>query len=117
VKRTGISGTYAGGGFRFTPPSLRRFGVLCGLVAILTGTGDAASERPNVLLIVSEDNGPELGCYGDPYVKTPRLDQLAVEGCRFENAFVPHPVYSVSRAAFLTGLDRKGQTWNYLRDD
>ena len=25
------------------------------------------ARRPNILLIVSEDNGPELGCYGDPY--------------------------------------------------
>ena len=36
-----------------------------------------AAEQPNVLLIVSEDNGPELSCYGDPYVRTPHLDRLA----------------------------------------
>ena len=60
--------------------------------------------RPNVLLIVSEDNGPELGCYGDPYVQTPMLDQMAAEGVRFENAFVPYSVCSPSRACFLTGL-------------
>ena len=59
---------------------------------------------PNILLIVSEDNGPELGCYGDPYVKTPHLDRLAAEGARFENAFVPYSVCSPSRASFLTGL-------------
>jgi len=29
--------------------------------------------RPNVLLITSEDNGPELGCYGDPHARTPHL--------------------------------------------
>jgi hypothetical protein len=28
---------------------------------------DEPAIRPNILLIVSEDNGPELGCYGDPY--------------------------------------------------
>jgi hypothetical protein len=48
-----------------------------------------AADRPNVLLIVSEDNGPELGCYGDPYARTPNLDRLAAEGTRFERAFVP----------------------------
>jgi len=63
-----------------------------------------ATEQPNVLLIVSEDNGPELGCYGDPYAYTPNLDQLAAEGVRFENAFVPYSVCSPSRACFLTGL-------------
>ena len=67
--------------------------------------GSARAELPNILLIVSEDNGPELGCYGDPYVKTPVLDQLAKEGTRFANAFTPYSVCSPSRACFLTGLD------------
>ncbi len=60
--------------------------------------------RPNLLLIVSEDNGPELGCYGDPFAKTPNLDRLASNGVRFERAFVPYAVCSPSRAAYLTGL-------------
>ena len=67
--------------------------------------GSARAELPNILLIVSEDNGPELGCYGDPYVKTPVLDALAKEGTRFANAFTPYSVCSPSRACFLTGLD------------
>ncbi|MDB4624412.1 sulfatase [Akkermansiaceae bacterium] len=67
--------------------------------------GGAKAELPNILLIVSEDNGPELGCYRDPYVKTPVLDQLAKEGTRFANAFTPYSVCSPSRACFLTGLD------------
>ena len=72
-------------------------------LAILPDTTWAA-DRPNILLIVSEDNGPELGSYGDPYARTPHLDKLASEGVRFENAFVPYSVCSPSRAAFLTGL-------------
>lgn len=63
-----------------------------------------AAAAPNILLIVSEDNGPELGCYGDPYARTPVIDRLAAEGVRFENAFVPFSVCSPSRACFLTGL-------------
>ena len=63
-----------------------------------------AAERPNILFIVSEDNGPELGCYGDPYARTPNLDRLASQGVRFQNAFVPLSICSPSRAAFLTGL-------------
>lgn len=60
--------------------------------------------RPNVLLIVSEDNGPELGCYGDSFARTPQLDALARQGIRFQRAFVPYSVCSPSRACFLTGL-------------
>ena len=78
-----------------------------------------ASERPNILLIVSEDNGPELGCYGDPFVKTPVFDKLAEEGVRFHNAYVPQAGCSQSRAALLTGLypHQNGQiglaTWKF----
>lgn len=79
----------------------------------------AQQNRPNILLIVSEDNGPELGCYGDPFVQTPVLDQLAAEGVRFDRAFVPQAGCSQSRAAFLTGLypHQNGQiglaTWKF----
>ena len=60
--------------------------------------------RPNVLLITSEDHGPHLGCYGDPYVKTPHLDHLAGRGVRFANAYITNPVCSPSRGSILTGL-------------
>ena len=82
-----------------------------------------ASEPPNILLIVSEDNGPELGCYGDPYVKTPVLDRLAAEGVRFANAYVPQAGCSQSRASYLTGLypHQNGQiglaTWKFRMYD
>ena len=72
----------------------------------------------NILFIVSEDNGPEMGCYGTP-IATPHLDQLAREGTLFRNAYVPQAGCSQSRAAFLTGLypHQNGQiglaTWKY----
>jgi N-sulfoglucosamine sulfohydrolase len=97
-----------------------------GLVLMAAGCANAvAADRPNVLLIVSEDNGPELGCYGDPYAKTPRLDRLADQGVRFDRAFVPQAGCSQSRASFLTGLypHQHGQiglaTWGFrlYRDD
>ncbi|MEK6236784.1 MAG: sulfatase, partial [Planctomycetales bacterium] len=63
-----------------------------------------ASERPNILLIVSEDNSDHLGCYGEQRVHTPHLDSLAAGGVRYARAYVPYSVCSPSRAAFLTGL-------------
>ena len=47
------------------------------LTFLLMAKGTLSLGMPNVLLIVSEDNGPELGCYGDPYARTPVLDRLA----------------------------------------
>jgi arylsulfatase A-like enzyme len=46
----------------------------------------AWAERPNILLIISEDNGPEPGCYGDSYARTPNLDRMAASGVRFLSA-------------------------------
>ena len=73
---------------------------------------------PNILFIVSEDNGPEIGCYGAP-VETPHLDKLASRGTLFENAYTPQAGCSQARAVFLTGLypHQNGQiglaTWKY----
>ncbi|MFP6574751.1 MAG: sulfatase, partial [Pirellulaceae bacterium] len=92
--------------------------MLVGSLLLVVTSGNAA-ERPNILLIVSEDNGPELGCYGDRFVKTPVLDGLAARGVRFHNAYVPQAGCSQSRAALLTGLypHQNGQiglaTWKF----
>jgi N-sulfoglucosamine sulfohydrolase len=100
--------------------------LIVALTCWLTGQGRAsAAERPNILLVVSEDNGPELGCYGEPSVRTPVLDRLAAEGVRFDRAFVTQAGCSASRASFLTGLypHQHGQvglaTWGFrlYRDD
>lgn len=64
----------------------------------------AADQRPNILWIIAEDMGPELGCYGTPEVKTPTLDRLAQQGMLFENAFTVTPVCSTSRSSFMTGM-------------
>lgn len=64
----------------------------------------AAAEGLNVLWIVSDDLGPELGCYGYQGVATPNLDRLAAEGTRYTQAFTTAPVCSASRTAFITGM-------------
>ena len=84
---------------------------------------EATADRPNILLIVSEDNGPELGCYGEPFVRTPVLDELAAGGVLFERAYVPQAGCSQSRAALLTGRypHQNGQiglaTWKFRMYD
>jgi len=83
------------------------------------GADTTSAALPNILVIVSEDNGQELGCYGNQHVKTPVLNGFAAEGVRFHNAYVPQAGCSQSRAAYLTGLypHQNGQiglaTWNF----
>lgn len=62
-----------------------------------------AMNRPNFILLIGEDAGRALGCYGDPDAKTPNLDRLAAEGCRYDNAFSTAPVCAPSRCALVTG--------------
>ena len=64
----------------------------------------ATVSRPNILWILGEDMGPELGCYGYPLVTTPNLDRLAREGMLCTAAFTTAPVCSASRSALITGM-------------
>ncbi len=71
--------------------------------AILPGQSQAA-ERPNILLIISDDQGwPDLGCMGLKPVQTPHLDRLAKEGVRLTNYYVTWPACTPSRGSILTG--------------
>ncbi|HTL28169.1 MAG TPA: sulfatase-like hydrolase/transferase [Tepidisphaeraceae bacterium] len=62
------------------------------------------AKQPNILWIVSEDNGPFLGCYGDANAHTPNLDKLASEGVLYLNAFANAPVCAPSRSTLITGM-------------
>lgn len=63
-----------------------------------------ASANKNVLLIIADDLGRELGCYGDEDARTPNIDRLASEGTRFANAFASVASCSPSRSTILTGM-------------
>jgi len=76
--------------------------VIGGLVT--ASTFSMAQKKPNVLFILSDDHSvPDLGCYGNPDLKTPNLDRLAKQGVLFRNAFCAAPQSVPSRAAYLTG--------------
>ncbi len=59
---------------------------------------------PNILWLIAEDIGTDLGCYGDPDARTPNLDRLASQGCLYREAHSTGPVCSTSRSAFITGM-------------
>lgn len=62
------------------------------------------NKQPNVLWISAEDISPSLGCYGDAYAMTPRLDQFASEGMRFTRCFTHAGVCAISRSGLITGM-------------
>lgn len=61
-------------------------------------------EQPNILWIVSEDNSPFIGAYGDEFATTPNIDQMAREGILYENAFASAPVCAPARSTLITGV-------------
>ncbi len=63
-----------------------------------------ASERPNVILCMADDQGwGDTGYNGHPELRTPHLDQMAREGLRFERFYSAAPVCSPTRGSCLTG--------------
>jgi len=72
-------------------------------IVLLAAVGRAAAEPPNIIWLVGEDMGPELGCYGDGLAITPNMDRLASEGARFSRCFTHAPVCAPSRHGLITG--------------
>src|SRR5262245_45811418 len=74
------------------------------LLLLLCGPVVAEQKKPNVVLIVSDDQGwADFGFMGHEVVKTPHLDKLAGESAVFPNGYVPTSLCRASLATLLTG--------------
>ena len=78
-----------------------------------------AIAKPNVLLIVSDDQGySDLGCIGTKPVVTPHLDKLASEGVRGTSFYVTWPACTPSRGSILTGrYPQRNGLYDMVRND
>lgn len=88
----------------FYPASMKRLAFA--LLALFTGTSALSAEKPNVVIILSDDLGwGSVGCYGanPDLVSTPHIDRLAKEGRRFTDANTTSSVCSPTRYAMMTG--------------
>jgi arylsulfatase A len=72
-------------------------------VATSSAAADGA-DRPNIIFIMADDLGwKELGCYGQQKIRTPHIDQLALQGMRFMDYYSGAPVCAPSRCVLMTG--------------
>ena len=88
------------------------------LISASAPSFSAETERPNVILIISDDHGfDDYGFMGHPIIKTPHLDRMAAESLLYPRGYVM-PVCSPSLACLLTGKmpSANGITGNDLSD-
>ncbi len=77
--------------------------VFAAIFALLLATSTKGQDRPNVILIVTDDQGyGDMACHGNPWLKTPHLDRMHAESVRLEDYHVD-PVCTPTRAALMTG--------------
>jgi arylsulfatase A-like enzyme len=75
------------------------------VAALRTARASAAPRRPNVILVMTDDQGyGDLGCHGHPHLKTPNLNALHEDSIRFTQFHVS-PTCAPTRAALMTGRD------------
>lgn len=80
---------------------IKSFLQTCVLLAAWTAAANA--DQPNFVVIFTDDQGyQDVGCFGSPDIRTPRLDAMAAGGMKFTN-FYAQPVCGPSRAALMTG--------------
>ncbi len=70
---------------------------------LLAGVAKAQNTPPNFVIIFTDDQGyQDVGCFGSPDIRTPRLDAMAKQGMKF-TSFYAQPICGPSRAALMTG--------------
>ncbi len=83
----------------------RVFVILLAVVCVFARLSFAAPAKPNIIFLLADDIGyADLSCYGAKHARTPNLDRLAAQGCRFTDAHSPASTCTPTRRAFLTGV-------------
>ena len=89
--------------------------MLGGILSPLVANDRPDVRKPNIVLIVADDLGwGELGCYGQKWIQTPNIDQIAANGIKFMDFYSAQTVCAPSRCSLLSGLH---QGHAYIRDN
>ena len=84
---------------------MKKLALFFGCILILVSCSSINDSKPNIIIILADDAGySDFGFMGSVEIKTPNLDQLALDGVTFNNAYVSASVCSPSRAGLLTGM-------------
>ena len=84
---------------------MKKLALFFGSILTLVSCSSINDSKPNIIIILADDAGySDFGFMGSVEIKTPNLDQLALDGVTFNNAYVSASVCSPSRAGLLTGM-------------
>ncbi|HEY6166747.1 MAG TPA: arylsulfatase [Verrucomicrobiae bacterium] len=82
---------------------MKRLLLLCAVCVLCAPL--LAADKPNIIFLLADDIGyADLSCYGAKHARTPNLDRLAAQGCRFTDAHSPASTCTPTRRAFLSGV-------------
>ena len=85
-----------------------KFKILLSLILLANGFFGLANDRPNIVLVMTDDQGyGDLSYMGNLFLDTPHIDSLAHSGASMDTFYVS-PVCSPTRASLMTGR------YNYL---
>ena len=75
------------------------------LIFSFFGCESSKNERPNIIYILADDLGyGEVGIYGQKFIETPNIDNLAKTGMLFTNHYSGAPVCAPARSVLMTGM-------------
>lgn len=81
-----------------------RAALILGCALLIAASALAADSQPNFIFFITDDISPDdLGCYGNPIIRTPNLDRMAAGGMVFDNAYLTISSCSPSRCSMITG--------------
>ena len=83
------------------------------LIGLVIASLSAAQDRPNILLVVTDDQRWDHLGLSHPHLKTPSMDGLAASGVRFRQAFVTTSICAASRASLLTGCFERTHGYSF----
>ncbi|WP_395716270.1 sulfatase [Prosthecobacter sp.] len=94
--------------------------LLTAFLWLLASCAHLFAAQPNILFILTEDQGAHMSALGRTDIQTPNMDSLAASGALFRRAYVAYPVCSASKACIMTGLHSHvnglvNNTNNYLK--
>lgn len=92
------------GGYRVSVQMIPCFRHIFFLKSLLLVGSLYAVDKPNIVVVFTDDQTFKAIGYNNAEVHTPNLDRLAGEGLIFENAFVASPICAASRASMMSGL-------------